>query len=95
MMYANDLIPGDVFHPCEIIRDEMEAQNIKQSDLVKASGYNKSFISLLMNGKRNITTSLAIVLEKVLNIKAETWIRLQKHYELNKELIELKNLKSA
>jgi len=94
-MYANDLIPGDIFHPCEIIKDEMEAQSIKQSDLVRESGYNKSFISLLLQGKRNITISLAIVLEKVLGVKAEIWIRLQKHYELNNELIQLKNLKSA
>lgn len=94
-MYANDMIPGDVFHPCEIIKDEMEAQEIKQADLVKASGFNKSLISLMLQGKRNITISIALVLEKVLGVKAETWIRLQKHYELNKELIELKNLKSA
>jgi addiction module HigA family antidote len=94
-MYANDLTPGDVFHPSEIIKDEMEAQGIKQADIVKESGFNKSLISLLMHGKRNITISVAVVLEKVLGIKAETWIRLQKHYELNKELIELKNLKSA
>jgi addiction module HigA family antidote len=94
-MYANEMIPGDVFHPCEILKDEMEAQNVRQADIVKESGFNKSFISLLMQGKRNITISLAIVLEKVLGIKAETWIRLQKHYELSKELIELKNLKSA
>lgn len=86
---------GDVFHPCEFIKDEMEAQDIKQADLVKESGFNKSLISLLLSGKRNITISIALVLEKVLNVKAETWIRLQKHYELNKELIELKNLKSA
>jgi len=94
-MYANDMIPGDVFHPSEIIKDEMEAQGIKQIDLVKESGFNKSFISLLLQGKRNITTSLALVLEKVLTVKAETWIRIQKNYELHKELIELKNLKSA
>lgn len=94
-MYANDMIPGDVFHPCEIIKDEMEAQGIKQADLVKASGFNKSLISLMLQGKRNITISIALILEKVLGVKAETWIRLQKHYELNKELIELKNLKSA
>ena len=73
----------------------MEAQGIKQTDIAKESGFNKSLISLLMHGKRNITISIAVVLEKVLGVKAETWIRLQKHYELNKELIELKNLKSA
>ncbi len=94
-MYANDMIPGDVFHPSEIIRDEMEAQGIKQVELAKESGFNKSFISLLLNGKRNITSSIALTLEKVLSVKAETWIRLQKNYELQKELIELRNLKSA
>ena len=94
-MYVNDMVPGDVFHPSEIIRDEMEAQEVKQVDLAKESGFNKSFISLLLSGKRNITTSIALALEKILSIKAETWIRLQKNYELQKELIELRNLKSA
>jgi plasmid maintenance system antidote protein VapI len=48
-MYANEIIPGDVFHPAEIIRDEMEAQGIKQSDLAKASGFNKSFFSAIFS----------------------------------------------
>ena len=86
------MIPGDVFPPYEIIRDEMEEQNVKQSDLVKESGFSKSFICLLLHGKRNITTSIASSLEKVLFVQAETRIRLQKNYELQKELIELRNL---
>lgn len=89
------MIPGDLFHPSEIIRDEMEAQGIKQIELVKESGFNKSFISLLLHGKRNINSSIALTLERVLSVKAETWIRLQKNYELQKALIELRNLKSA
>lgn len=89
------MVPGDVYHPAEIIREEMEAQNIKQSDLVKASGYNKSYISLFLKGERNITTSLAIALEEVLNIPAEFWVRLQKQYEMNKVLNELKKMKNA
>ena len=67
-MYANEMIPRDVFHPCEILIDEMETQGINQSELATRSGFNKSLISLLMHGKRNITTSVAIALEKVLNI---------------------------
>ncbi len=43
----------------------MDAQDNKQSDLVNASGFNKSPISLLMQGKHNITISIALVLEKV------------------------------
>ncbi|MGC9355811.1 MAG: HigA family addiction module antitoxin [Mariniphaga sp.] len=94
-IFANDMVPGDIYHPSEIIREEMEAQNIKQSELAEASGYNKSFISLFLKGERNITTSLAIALEKVLNIPAEFWVRLQKQYELNKNLMELKKMKNA
>jgi len=93
--YANDMTPGDVFHPCETILDEMEACGVKQVDLVRATGYNKSSISLLLKGDRGITIPIAIALEKVLQIKAEFWIRLQKNYELNRELIELKKHKNA
>lgn len=53
--YANDLVPGDVFHPAEFIKDEMEAQNIKQADLARISGFNRSFGSLLLKGERSIT----------------------------------------
>lgn len=93
--FANDMVPGDVFHPAEIVKDEMEAQDIKQVDLVKASGFNKSFISLFLKGERSITIPFALALEKVLNIPAEFWVRLQKQYEMNKQLIELRNIKNA
>lgn len=93
--YANDLIPGDVFHPSEIIKDEMEARGIKQVELAKITGFNKSFISLFLKGERDINIKLAIALETLLSIKAEFWIRLQKNYELSKALIELKKTKMA
>ncbi len=93
--YANEMIAGDVFHPSETIIDEMEAQNIKQVDLVKASGYKKSHISLLLKGERSINIQVAMALETVLNIKAEFWIRLQKNYELQKELNELTRHRKA
>lgn len=92
---ANELVPGDLFHPSEIIKDEMEARGMRQVDLIHQSGYNKGFISLLLKGERNITSSVALILEKVFTIPAEFWIRLQKNYELNKELIEIRNRRNA
>jgi HTH-type transcriptional regulator/antitoxin HigA len=92
---ANEIIPGDVFHPSEIIKDELEARGMRQVDLINQTGYNKGFISLLLKGERNITSSFALVLEKVFEIPAEFWIRLQKNYELNKALIEIRKLKNA
>ncbi len=93
--FANEMIPGDIFHPSEIIKDELEARGMRQVDLINQSGYNKGFISLLLKGERNITTSFALVLEKIFEIPAEFWIRLQKNYELNKALIEIRDLKNA
>lgn len=93
--FANEMIPGDVFHPSEIIKDELEARGMRQVDLINQTGYNKGFISLLLKGERNITSSVALVLEKVFEIPAEFWIRLQKNYEMNKALIEIRNLKNA
>lgn len=93
--FANDMIPGNVFHPADFIRDEMEAQGIKQADLARISGFNRSFISLLLKGERSITINLALALEEAFKIPAEFWIRLQKNYEMNKELIELSKMKIA
>ena len=93
--FANEMIPGDIFHPSEIIKDELEARGMRQVDLIRQSGYHKGFISLLLKGERNITSSVALALEKVFDIPAEFWIRLQKNYELNKELLELRKRKSA
>ena len=88
--YVNDLVPGDVFHPAEFIKDEMEAHHIKQADLARISGYNRSFVSLLLKGERSVNIHFAIALEKAFKIPAEFWIRLQKNYEMNKELIQLR-----
>jgi addiction module HigA family antidote len=88
--YANEMTPGDVFHPGEIVKDEMEARGIKQADIVAGSGFNKSYISLFLKEERHININLALALETILSIKTEFWIRLQKQYEMNKELIELK-----
>ena len=90
---ANDMIPGDVFHPSEFIKDEMEAHKIKQADLARISGYNRSFVSLLLKGERSINIHFAMALEKAFEIPAEFWIRLQKNYEMNKELIQLRQQK--
>jgi addiction module HigA family antidote len=93
--YANEMTPGDVFHPGEIVKDEMETRGIKQAVIVAGSGFNKSFISLFLKGERSMNINLALALETILSIKAEFWIRLQKQYEMNTELIELKQKRLA
>jgi len=49
-----------------------------------------------MKGERAISARFALALEEVLGIPAEFWIRrLQKGYECDLELIELRKMKQA
>ena len=44
---------------------------------------SKTEINLVVHGKRGITVALAIKLEKVFGISAETWMNLQIKYEID------------
>jgi HTH-type transcriptional regulator/antitoxin HigA len=80
---ANEIIPGDIFHPGEHIKDELDARELNQQYLVGKTGMSKSEISLLIHGHRNITPDIAVLLEKALKIDAEFWMNLQVKYDLD------------
>ena len=80
---AHNLVPGDVFHPGEFLNEEMDARGLKQVDLANELGLSKTEINLVVHGKRGITVALAIKLEKVFGISAETRMNLQIKYEID------------
>ena len=80
---ANEMIPGDIFHPGEHIKDEIESRGLNQQYLVSKMGMSKSEISLLVHGHRNITPEIAVLLEKALGVDAEFWMNLQVKYDLD------------
>ena len=86
----NELTPGQVFHPGEDLKDELEARNISQAELAEKLGMNRSQVNEIIKGKRNITADLALLLEKVLGIDAEYWLNAQKQYELDKARVNKK-----
>lgn len=59
-------------NPIEVIKLKMEEKGMKQKDLEPILG-SKSYVSALLNGKRNITMKAAIALHKVLNVPAHTF----------------------
>ncbi len=71
-----------VLHPGEALLDEVEARNLKKSALAGALNILPSHLSELFSGKRNITATTAVKLEKELGISAEYWIGLQTDYDL-------------
>ncbi len=80
---ANEVIPGDIFHPGEYIKDELDARELPQQYLADKMGMSKSEISLLIHGHRNITPEIAVLLENALAIDAEFWMNLQVKYDLD------------
>ncbi|MGQ3014868.1 MAG: HigA family addiction module antitoxin [Flavobacteriales bacterium] len=81
---AGDIIPGDVFHPGVFLADEIAYRGIRQADLARMLGISRPELSLVINGRRNMTIALAIKLEEALDIKAETWMNLQMRYEIDR-----------
>lgn len=85
---ANDLMPGDIFHPGEYIRDELKAREMNQQELADKMGVGKAEISHLVNGRRDINAKTAVLLEHALGIDAEFWMSLQIRFDIN--LVKMK-----
>ena len=62
-IYTKDMLIGQIFHPGEHIKDELEDYNLTQKQLAEKLGIKPSVMSELVNGKRNVTAALAIKLE--------------------------------
>jgi HTH-type transcriptional regulator/antitoxin HigA len=91
---AHDLVAGDVFHPGVFLKEEIDARAMKQVQLAEAIGLSKTEVSLIIHGKRNITVAIAIKLEDLLNIDAETWMNMQVKYEIELMKISLQRPRS-
>ncbi len=92
---AHDLIAGDVFHPGILLKEEIDARAIKQVQLAESLGLSKTEVSLIIHGKRNITVAIALKLEDLLNIDAETWMNMQVKYEIELLKVSLKRPSSS
>ena len=93
-MATKNNIPFEATHPGILIRDELEVRDdINQKDLAKEMGVKASFLNEIIKGKRPITADYAIILEKILGIPADYWMRFQSQYEIDKARIKEKHIK--
>lgn len=83
---ATDRIYSDTpHHPGEHLRDTLEALEMTQRALADAVGRPVRVINEIVNGRRNMTAELALLLEHAVpGISAESWMALQHHYEMTK-----------
>ena len=77
-------------HPGEVLQMELAARNIKKIEFAESLGMKPGHFSELLHGKRHVSASTALKLEKLLGISAEYWMRVQVYNDLfverNKEL---------
>lgn len=82
-MNKKDLTPFVATHPGEMIKDELRERHMTQKQLSEETGIKASVLSETINGKRNVSLSVAVALEKVLGIPADVWMNLQTQYDLD------------
>ncbi|MDP3313040.1 HigA family addiction module antitoxin [Lutibacter sp.] len=94
MATKTQLIPFEATHPGILIKDELDARpDINQKDLSKELGVLPSFLNEIIKGKRPVTADIAILLEKILEIPADYWMKFQSQYEIDLARIKEKNIK--
>ncbi|MEI8097403.1 MAG: HigA family addiction module antitoxin [Sediminibacterium sp.] len=77
-------------HPGEILKDEIEERQLIKIQVANKLGIQPGHLSELFKGKRNISASLALKLQDLLGITAETWLNLQNRHDLSKLLANRK-----
>ena len=87
------ILPFEATHPGSLIRDELEVrENLNQKKLAALLDVKPSFLNEIIKGKRPITANTAILLEKVLDISADYWMKFQSQYEIDTARINKKNI---
>ena len=69
-------------HPGEVIKDEIEARGITQKQLAMLMGLPYTMLNEILNGKRNLSTEMALLFEAALNINADMLVGIQADYSL-------------
>ena len=84
IMSKKELTPFVATHPGEMIKDERKERGMTQKQLANLTGIKPSVLSETINGKRSVSLSVAVALEKALGIPADIWMNLQTQHDLDK-----------
>lgn len=82
-MNKENLTPFVATHPGEMIKDELKERNMTQKQLAAETGIKVSVLSETINGKRSVSLSVAVAIEKVLGVPADVLMNMQTQYDLD------------
>lgn len=69
-------------HPGELLKEEIEARGISQRKLAEKLGISHTVLNDILNGRRALTASTALLFEAALNISADLLMRIQMKYNM-------------
>jgi len=69
-------------HPGEVLKDEIEYRKISQSRLAKQMGMSYKILNDILNERRPITVTTAMMFEAALDIPADSLMHLQLKYNI-------------
>lgn len=81
-MIANNLTPAHPTHPGEVLKDEIEYRKISQRKLAQQMGMSYKVLNDLLNARRPLTTTTAMMFEAALGVPADSLMRLQLKYNM-------------
>ena len=85
-------------HPGELIGDTLDELGVSVSAAAKGLGITRQQLHNVIAGRSGITPEMAVKLEKAIGSTADTWLRMQMHYDLaqvRKRSINVKRLAPA
>ena len=85
-------------HPGELIGDTLAELNISVTEAARGLGITRQQLHNVIAGRSGITPEMAVKLEKAIGSTADTWLRMQMHYDLarvRKQDIKVKRLAPA
>ena len=74
--------PFMAVHPGMMIKPELKERGICQKDFATMIGVQASHLSEVLNGKRALTTDLAVKIESAIGLPAKVLLSAQTQYEL-------------
>ncbi len=69
-------------HPGELLKEEIESRRLPQTQLAAQTGISYKILNDILNCRRPLTTSTAMLLEAALDISAGLLMRMQLDYNM-------------
>lgn len=71
-------------HPGEVLKDEIEYRKLSQRKLAEQMGISYKVLNDILNCRRPVTTQTAMLFEAALDVPADSLMRLQLKYNMQK-----------